>query len=127
MMIIRPRCTSGGKGNRHLVPQQFSAAAYDYLPDIVPVCVAARLALVAVERDVFVPGVQVEESVTQLPDVNALSVHFNDGTEHQSDSKWIGLICVDGQASRRRAWTISLYPGWNQRRASNLATNQSTG
>ena len=34
MMIIRPRCTSGGKGNRHLVPQQFSAAAYDYLPTL---------------------------------------------------------------------------------------------
>jgi hypothetical protein len=119
--------TSRGKRNRQLVPQQFSAAAYDYLPDVLSVRVAARLAFVAIEGDVFVPGVQIEESITQFPDVNALSVHIVNGTEHQSDSKRTGGMRLDGQAGRRRACTISLYPGWNHKRASNLATNQSTG
>jgi hypothetical protein len=74
-----------GQRDQHLVPEQLAGPRHDDFAHVGTTAIPAGLVRPAVEGDVFVVGVQLEQGVTQLPDVDALAVHVVDGAEHQAD------------------------------------------
>jgi hypothetical protein len=71
--------------DQHLVPEELAAGRQHDLTDVGESLVPAGLPGVAIERDVLVVLVHLEQGVAQLADIDSLAIDIVDGTEHQPD------------------------------------------